>query len=391
VPRILHLVPSYYPATYWGGPIYSTKAICDGVSALKDFQLRVLTTDASGPSVSDRVSVERNPLGFEEGYGVYYAKRIAGSSISIEFINKLASEIRWADLVHLTGTYSFPTLPAFVIARLAGKPLVWSPRGALQASAEWPKGGRMYSKLAFEKVARWLVPPGTRMHVTSKEEAKLSMQRMPRLDASIIPNSVNLPENIPKRNWRPQSKVRLLFISRLHKKKGLEMLLEVMLRLPENFELYIYGTGEEEYVSSLEHYVMSNGLSKRVKFGGQVEGESKEQAFYEADIFLLPSYSENFGIVVAEALGRGLPVIVSKSTPWSEVEKRGCGYWVKLGRSEFASAIVCMAGEDLEEMGTRGRQWMEREYSPVPIADRMVSLYHEVLTNQKTLKGEGQL
>lgn len=380
--KILHITPAFYPATYWGGPIFSTKAICDGVALNSEFEVRVLTTDTAGPKISDRVHAEKNPRNFEGDYSVYYARRVAANSISPELLSHLVRDIKWADLVHLTGTYSFPTLPTLLVARFLGKPLVWSPRGALQASAEWKGGGRRISKLAFERFARIFAPRKMHLHVTSQVEYVLSLQRMPSFSASVIPNSVNLPEQLVERSLCSNRSIRLLFISRLHKKKGLEFLFSVLSNLPVHFILTVFGTGEPEYVETLKQHVIDLGLSDRVAFRGHVEGADKETAFREADIFVLPSFSENFGIVIAEALGRGLPVIVSQATPWQKVEEYGCGYWIPLDCGEWIKSILRMSEQDTSEIGRRGRRWMIEEYSPAPIASQMTTLYKALIFDQ---------
>lgn len=376
--RILHVIPTFFPATYWGGPVFSTKAICDGVAANSKYEIRVLTTDAAGTKTTDRLNTKNNPRNFPAGYSVFYAKRVAGKSISIEFMLRLFEEIHWADIVHLSGVYSFPSLPTLLLARILNKPVVWSPRGALQASAEWPRNRRRFLKIAFEKIARNFAPKSTHLHTTSQIESKLSIQRMPGFRATVIPNSVSLPERIPPRERSHTSETNLLFIGRLHKKKGLDLLLLVLSDLPEEFVLNIYGAGEKKYVASLKLQVIALKLENRVTFNGHVDGEEKESAFTKADIFVLPSFSENFGIVIAEALGRGLPVVVSRATPWSQVEDYGCGHWLPLERIDWVNAIIHLSDGNMTEMGERGRLWMLNEYSPLPIAEKMMALYDEV-------------
>lgn len=377
--RVLHVIPTFFPATYWGGPVFSTKAICDGVAPNSKFEIRVLTTDAAGAKASNRVNIDSNPCDFPAGYSVFYAKRVAGKSISIELLLRLFKEIQWADMVHLSGVYSFPSLPTLLLARILNKPVVWSPRGALQASAEWPRNKRRFLKIAFEKVAQNFAPKSTHFHTTSQIESKLSLQRMPRFRATVIPNSVSLPEQVPVRKRSHASKKNLLFIGRLHKKKGLDLLLLILSDLPEEFVLNIYGAGEKKYVASLKLKIIALGLKKRVTFNGHVDGDEKENAFAKADIFVLPSFSENFGIVIAEALGRSLPVVVSRATPWSRVEEYRCGHWLPLERSDWVNAIIKLSDKNITDMGERGRLWMLNEYSPLPIADKMMTLYDEIV------------
>ena len=122
--RILHITPAYYPATYWGGPIYSLLRLSEGLAKLDSVVLRVLTTDSAGPSVGDRVTVSRIPMRTWTGYEVYYCRRVCGVAISPGLLVKMWPLIRWSDVVHLTGTYSFPTIPTLLVCRLLRKPVV---------------------------------------------------------------------------------------------------------------------------------------------------------------------------------------------------------------------------------------------------------------------------
>lgn len=108
--KILHVTPSYYPATYWGGPIFSVYALNNALARLPDVTLKVLTTDSAGPRVSDCLnSEELNEL--YPNQQVVITRRIAGAAMSIELLKKLPGLVRWSDVVHLTASYSFPPFP----------------------------------------------------------------------------------------------------------------------------------------------------------------------------------------------------------------------------------------------------------------------------------------
>src|SRR5262245_31614281 len=109
--RVLHVVPSFYPATYWGGPVYSVHELCNRLAQLDGVVLRVVTTDSAGSRVSDRVPVSVMPTRYPHGYDVYFFRRQAGASTSLGLFRSLPQMVRWADVVHLTGVFSFPTIP----------------------------------------------------------------------------------------------------------------------------------------------------------------------------------------------------------------------------------------------------------------------------------------
>lgn len=375
--KVLHVCPSFYPATFWGGPIFSTKAICDAVHRSNGFEVEVLTTDAAGPSPRDRVG-GLPAAGLETlAYPVRYCRRVALNSVSFDLLARLVPAIRSADLVHLTSTYSFPTLPTLLVARLLGKPVVWSPRGAIQAAVEWAQARRQGSKRAFERLARWFAPVPTVLLVTAEAEAQATAGRMPEMPVEIMPNSVELPPDavLAGRSWRPAGRLRLLFLSRVHEKKGLDLLLDAMGAMGPEVELDIYGTGAESYLRRLAARVAELDLDARVRFHGHVDGATKARAFREADLLVLPTHSENFGIVVAEALAHGVPVVTTVHTPWTELDAKGCGRCVPLDAGAVTQAITELAAGDLAAMGARGRAWMRQDFSAERVHGRLLALY----------------
>jgi len=167
-------------------------------------------------------------------------------------------------------------------------------------------------------------------------------------------------------------------ISRIDPKKGLHVMLEALSQLPESVTLDIYGDGDSDYLAALHRIVEERALCRRVTFHGHVDGERKQHAFEAADLFVLPSFSENFGMAVAEALAHGLPVVVSKAAPWEGVDGRGCGWWVEPTAEAFSASIaeaLTLPHGALREMGERGRTWMSREFSWDGVAAQMASVY----------------
>lgn len=368
--KVLHVVPTFYPATYWGGPIWSTKAICDGIAALPDVELRVLTSDAAGPAISDRVIPAALP------YRVHHARRVAGHCIAPGLLGRLPQAVQWADLVHLTGTYNMTTLPVLVLARAMGKPLVWSPRGALQATQDWPDAPNLAFKRGFEHLANLLRPKEAVLHVTATQEARQSVHRLPGIARAVIPNAVDVSKVLPERR-AGGTDCRLMFLSRLHPKKGLEALFDAMARMPSHFTLDIYGTGDASYVRTLQRRAqLSDG---RIRLHGHVEGAAKMAAFARADLFVLPSHSENFGIVVAEALAHGVPVLTTQNTPWQGLDQHGCGRCIDLPQSDLAAEITALAAQDLAQLGARGRAWIRRDFATQAMVDAFERLYRDLV------------
>lgn len=379
--RILHVTPAYYPATKLGGPIFSVYGLNNALARMTQIELRVLTTDAAGPGLSSRLAVPvTNPVRYPSGYDVYFCRRLIGHEVAPRMLWRLVPLIRWAEVVHLTATYSFSTIPTLLMCRLLGKPIIWSPRGALQATHEWPDARRRSLKTLWDRLCDLIVRGGRCfLHVTSEQERVASLARIPHALAQVIRNGVEIPETLPTRDWRPGGTTRLLFIGRLDRKKGIENLFRALASLRgQAFALEICGTGEVQYVRALKELSVSLGIAAQMTFTGHVDGEDKLKAFMRADLCVVPSHSENFAMVVAESLAHGVPVVASKGTPWPMLLKHKCGDWVENSPECLATAIHRICSMPLSDLGQNGRQWMQSEYSWRAVAEEMHELYQAV-------------
>lgn len=374
--RLLHIVPVFYPAVAFGGPIWSIKAITDGVAAEPDFNVEVMVSDNADPNAAERLVLPENPLILPPGYPVRFCRSWPkGTSISVEMLRRLPGAIRAADVVHLSGSYNFCVMPTLILCRLFGKPLVWSPRGGFQATAQWQDAPKRRVKEAFEKLAGWLHPRGTILHTTAEIEAETSRRNLGEVTDAVIPNAIDIPQNGPEREWRPDGRLRLAFLSRVHPKKGLELLIPALAELPEHVTLDIYGDGDAAYVDSLRARIAELGLKDRVAFHGHVDGAAKSAAFTSCDLFVLPTHSENFGIVVAEALAHGTPVVTTEGAPWAGLESEECGRWTAISTEALRDAIARLDTADLAAMGAHGRDWMTRDFSTAGMVRQFADLY----------------
>lgn len=373
--RILHVIPSFYPAFVYGGPIFSVYDLCASLAEL-GCEVRVLTTDANGRErVLDVPRGQDVPI--KDGFAVRYCRRRASHSASPELLRQLPRYVRWADVIHLGAVYSFPTFPTLAVARIFHKPVVWSPHGGLQ---HWSGASRPLLKGMWVGIATFLAPNDAVVHATSERERTESQQHFPHLRCAVIRNGVQLPNCWSHRDG--DGVLKLLFLGRLHPIKGIENLLRACASLKgglsRNWSLVIAGGGETNYVEQLRLLTVSLGLNSQVRFAGEVLGAEKEELFCSSDIAVVPSYSENFGMVVAEALAHGVPVIASKATPWSEVERIGCGLWVESDAASLATAIRALCDRPLREMGRRGREWMQAQFSWQGVAQEILDLYREI-------------
>jgi glycosyltransferase involved in cell wall biosynthesis len=384
--RILQVIPAYFPATLWGGPIHAVYDLNRALVQLAGLQIRVLTTDGAGPGVPDRLEVRDKPFGFDSGHEVFYCRRNAGDSVSLELVRRLPALVRWADVVHLHFVYSFPTIPALLACRAARRPLVWSTHGALQTTYEWAAARRkLLKKVWLAACAGMLQEERMTFHATSDDERTSISRRFPLAKVGVIPFGITVPEALQPRSWKPDGGLRLGFLGRLDPVKGLENLLEALALLSDpSISLAIAGEGEADYMRELERRVRDASPASPIAFVGHVDGDAKSRFFADIDILVLPSFKESFGVVVAEALAHGVPVIASSKTPWQELERRRCGMWVDNTPAALADAIRRMRLVPLADWGARGRSWMQEAFNWTRAAREMLDLYSSVLIRRAT-------
>jgi glycosyltransferase involved in cell wall biosynthesis len=373
--KVLHVSPSFYPTMAYGGTIRSGYGLCRGLADL-GCSVRVLTTDSDGPGRTLEILNDEDVQ--LDSLRVRYCHKQFRHSVSFGLLRLLPKYIVWADVVHLTAVYSFPTFPTLSCCRLFQKPIVWSPRGSLQ---RWDGSTRPIAKSLWESgCCNLALKEKLVLHATSQTEAKQSLSRFPGVRTVVIRNGVDLPRDLRKTD--PKEELRMAYLGRLHPIKGIELLLEACSLLgkqSEPWHLDIAGAGTLAYVDSLKSKVVELRLQAHVDFLGEVFGEAKADLFASSDVVLAPSHVENFGMSIAEALAHEVPVIASKGTPWEDLEKNRCGLWVDNDPKSLAVAIREIRTMPLREMGQNGRRWMEKEFSWHSVSNQMLAVYRECL------------
>ncbi|NQT15297.1 MAG: glycosyltransferase [Planctomycetes bacterium] len=291
------------------------------------------------------------------------------------------------EVVHNHGLWMFPNLYARQAAVAAGVPLVISARGMTD---EWSLSrSRLKKVLAWRLHEKGNLAAARLFHATSGPEAASLRSLGLRQPIAVIPNGVDLPEpatepgrDVLERRFPALAGKRwLLFLSRLHPKKGVGELLSVWGQLAPRFpgwHLLIVGPDLDGYGDVARRDATTRGISDRVTFTGMLAGIEKECAFAHALLFVLPTHSENFGLVVAESLAYGVPVVTTKGAPWRDLVHHRCGWWIDLSSKALSAtlteAIQCPE-EERRAMGARGRELMERKYSWAKVATEMKSAY----------------
>jgi glycosyltransferase involved in cell wall biosynthesis len=373
--RILHVVPTYLPATRYGGTIYATHALCRAL-AERGVEVEVATTNTDGVGVSDvplLVPVERDGI-IVRYFSSPMARRLYWSPSMRRFFDE---DVKRFDLLHLHSVFLWPTLAAARSASDNQVPYVLSPRGMLidgliRAKSAWVK--RAWIE-AFEKET---IRRAAAVHFTSEvEKTEAARMGLPLPATFVVPNGVDLPRQLEV----PRSMHEILYLGRINWKKGIDRAIAAMPLLPE-IRLIVAGNDEEQLTPQLQELTRTLGVADRVYFVGEVTAEAKWELLFRAGCLILPSQSENFGNVVLEAMAARCPVVVTPEVGAADVVSRfGCGWVTPSDPSDLARAIEAILGDPAlnTEMGNRGRKAVEAYYSWTRIAEMMIEQYEGLI------------
>lgn len=268
-------------------------------------------------------------------------------------------------------------------ARKQRIPLIISPRGMLSKRAlevaKWKK------RLAWALYQRADLAAAAVIHATSEAEAEDCRRRGLTQPIAIVPNGIDLPDVSNGRQNRSERTV--LFLSRLHPIKGLGDLVEAWSQVrPRGWRVVVAGPDEGEYGREIRSAVSTLGLEKEFEFVGPVGDEEKWSLFRDANLFVLPSYSESFGQAIGEALAAGVPVITTRATPWGVIESNHCGWWTETGTDPLKKALLeatLLSDQELAAMGERGREMVRSNFSWEESARRFLSIMRWLLRDSE--------
>jgi glycosyltransferase involved in cell wall biosynthesis len=361
--KIHHVVPHIHEEA--SGPSYSVTSLCSALAA-------------DGADVTLHVLEPKPNRGWPFPVNAYpdrpFLKRLGFSSAMRAGLESAAQD---ADVLHNHSLWMMPNVyPAWAVRGKRCK-LVVAPRGTLEPWAL--RYSRWRKKFMWTAAQRGAVQRADCLHVTAESELQSVRAMGLRTPVAVIRNGVDVPELPANTNLGRQTR-RLLYLGRIHPKKGLDNLIQAWARVQDRFsdwQLRIVGRDESDYLAALRQ-LATELCAKRIEFAGPAYGREKTAEYHRADLFVLPTHSENFGMVVAEALAHGTAVICTQGAPWPSLESHGCGRWIDIGVDPLAAALteaMSQSSESLAAQGAAGRRWMQTDFSWSSISKQTNELY----------------
>ena len=360
-----HVVPHVYGEA--SGVKMTVLRVCQAVKSYGvDVRLHVL----------EPASVAGHEVTFDiETYAV--EKWTGQRSASSAMLRGLRDAAQTADIMHNHGLWMMPNVYPGKSVQGTGCQLVCSTHGNLSQQA---LKRSYWKKCIFWYVWQRRVLKRCRcFHATAQGEA-LDIRRLGFTQPiALIPNGVDIPEDVTRRH-RHEERRKLLFVGRLNPIKGVDLLVRAWARVCKRFpdwELVIVGP---DFHGSLQKTrALADELeADRVSLLGPLYNEDKRQAYLDADLYVLPSHTENFGLTIAEALAHGVPVITTKGTPWEGLPTHDCGWWIEVGEEPLVRCLeeaLAVPRDELDQLGQRGRSWMAGEFSWNVVGQMMADTY----------------
>jgi glycosyltransferase involved in cell wall biosynthesis len=324
---------------------------------------------------------------------------------SLSLFRALLTTIPSVDIVHIHSIYLFHSTVGAYLCRRFRVPYVMKPHGTLDPYLR--RRHRVRKWLHEIIVERQSFRDAAAIQFTAAEEMALAKrsragQRLfNNAVGAIVPNGVVIPEafepgacaadveGLVQQFPELRGKRILLFLGRINFKKGLDILVAAFARLcgsRTDIHLLIAGPDNEGYELRMKEWLRAANVLDRVTFAGMLRGTQKTAAFKIADMFVLPSYSENFGIAIAEAMAQSLPVIVSdRVNIWREIADAAAGLIIKCDPAELATAMSTLLDDSelRRSMGDRGRRMVERSFTWQVVGGQMIELYERILREHR--------
>lgn len=314
---------------------------------------------------------------------------------SFEFTRALRKHIFDFDLIHIHEIWHYPLFASFQAAKQASKPYLVTTHGTLEPYCLKIKPIRkiLYSALFAKKILK----QAAAFHAVSDEEVKDITDYTDNKNIYCIPNGLNIQdlENAPDKKEieimypEVKGKKKILFLGRIHPKKGLDILAKAFANIAQKREdvcLLIVGPDNNSYQSRIEKILAGKGVLDKTVFTGTLTEKPKLAALSGADIFVLPSYSEGFSMSILEAMACGLPVVITKKCNFPQVESIQAGRIIHNNVPELTNTIIELLDnpELRNSMGSMGRKLVRDKYTWNKLADEMIRCYEEIINRHKS-------
>ena len=398
-PRILHVIPSVGPVR--GGPAIAIRTFTRELSQA-GLDVHVASTDDNGPGRLD-VALE-TPVHEDGGTFWFFRRQARFYTFSRPLRRWLMENIAHYDLVHIHGLFSYSSVAAGFTARRMRVPYVVRPAGCLnrwgiQNRRPWLK------RMSFQLLERPILDGAGAVQYTSDGEHRQAEELGAIYPSAIIPPPVDVVSfrQLPAKGWlaqrRPEWAGRriLLFLSRLHRVKGLDLLLaafEKIRRKMPDVALIVAGDGESQFVDTVHAQAATLGLEDHVLWAGFLHDAAKKAAMAEADLFVLPSYSENFGIAVVEAMAAGLPVLISDQVGiHNEISTADAGLVVPCAVDRLDEAMQKLVADVAlrKRLGANARKLAWDRFSSQSTTRALLELYQGILIRHTQSRSNGNL
>ena len=392
--KILQIVPSI--SLVYGGPSQMIRGLSAAIAAQPNATVTVLTTDSNGDIDEDPLDVPLGTPVAQDGYEVIYFRcsPFRRYKFSTPLLNWLWANAHNYDIAHIHALFSPVSTSAATVCRLKNLPYLMRPLGTLDPADLAKK--KQIKKLYAALLEKPNLAGAAAIHFTSELESKVSERFGVDTPDIVVPLGVALPD-LPDRD-SSQKAIRerfnipadcpiLLFMSRIDPKKGFDLLLPALSALHEKgvpFHFLLCGANPQDrnYENSIQQQIQSAPWSQQATINGFVSGELKAQILSAADAFVLPSYYENFGIAVAEAMAAQLPVIISDQVHiWPVIAQSESGWVVPTQVEPLAQALseALQNGEARSQRGQNAQLCAKENYSWDAIAQRILTIYHQLL------------
>jgi glycosyltransferase involved in cell wall biosynthesis len=386
--KVLHVLAT--PSARYGGPSKVCRETCRAL-ARRGWEPTIYTTNLDYPG-----GVLDVPLGdevVEEGVRTRHFPVLFRPYLWSPAMGRaLRRDLSGFDLVHVHGLYRFPMTAAAWLARRRGVPYLIRPHGSLDpyvyVRGHSPRMKRIHERLLDYRILRGAAA----VHYTTQEELEHARRLGLGERGVVVPNGLDLSryEELPPRGeFRRRhglgERPVVLHLGRINWVKGLDVLVESFHRLRDRFpeaRLALAGPDNEGYGETVRGWIRERGMEEACLFPGMLRGREVLEALVDADVFALPSYSENFGMSVVEAMACGAPVAISdRVSIWREVERNGAGRIAPPEAGPFSKALAELLDDPAlrGETGRRGRDFVRRELDWDVVVERLCRLYEEVV------------